>query len=87
MTCLMKGKMVYILRVCLSLLKGHWHRDFAVWWSKLLKYLTKNHFSNKKLPLEHREENMKLFLRGRINCYQFLTSFPKHTRSCNPFPS
>ena len=30
-------------------LKGHCHGDFAVCWSKLLKYLTKNVFSDMKL--------------------------------------
>ena len=42
-------------------LKGRCHGDFAVCWSKLLKSLSKNLFSNLKLLLEHRKENMKLF--------------------------
>ena len=40
-------------------LKGHCHGDFAVCWSKLLKYLIKNLISNMKLSLEHREEHME----------------------------
>ena len=43
------------------LLKGHCHGDFAVFWSKLLKYLTKNLFCNMKLLLQYREENIKVF--------------------------
>ena len=36
-----------------SLLKGHCHRDLAVLWRKLWKYLTKNLFSTTKLLLGH----------------------------------
>ena len=41
------------------ILNGHCHGDFAVFWSKQLKYLTKNLFSNMKLFLEHWKENTK----------------------------
>ena len=50
---------------------------FAVCWSRLLKYLTKNLFSNMKSLLEHREENMKWFLRARVNYNKFLAIFFK----------
>ena len=36
-------------------LKAHCDGDFAVYWSKVLKYLTKNLFSNMKSLLQHRE--------------------------------
>ena len=42
-------------------LKGHCHDDFAVFWSKLLEYLTKNLACNMTLLLQHREENIKRF--------------------------
>ena len=61
-------------------LKGHCHGDFAVCWSKMLKCLTKNIFSNIKLLLEHREEDMKLFLCAKINYYHFLAIFPSYIR-------
>ena len=40
------------------------HEEFAVFWSKQLKYLTKNLFANMKLLLENQEENIKGFFRG-----------------------
>ena len=55
-------------------LKGHCHGDFAVFWSKLLKHLTKNLLANMKLFLEHREENLKRFLQGRTN---YISDFSK----------
>ena len=60
-------------------LKVHCHYNPAVFWSKLLKYLTKNLFSNMKLLLEHREENIKVFLLGRTNYNQFLATSLKYT--------
>ena len=48
-------------------LKGHCHGDFAVFWSKLLRHLTKNLFADVKLLLEHRKENIKGILQGRTN--------------------
>ena len=59
---------------CFFMLKGHCHGDFAIFSSKWLKYLTKNLFSNMKLLLEHREGNIKGFIRGRTNYKQFLTT-------------
>ena len=41
-----------------NLTEGHCHGDFAVYWSKLLRYLTKNLFNNMKLSLEHRDESL-----------------------------
>ena len=52
-------------------IKGRCHGDFAVFWSELLKYLTKSLFSNKKLLLEYREGNIKGFLQERTSYNQF----------------
>ena len=41
-----------------NLTEGHCHGDFAVYWSKLLRYLTKNLFNNMELSLEHRDESL-----------------------------
>ena len=60
-------------------LKGHCHGDFAIFSSKWLKYLTKNLFSNMKLLLEHREGNIKVFIRGRTNYKQFLATSLHYT--------
>ena len=43
-------------------LKGHCHGNFAIFWSKLLKCLTKSLFFNMKLLIQHWEENTKVFL-------------------------
>ena len=43
-------------------LKGHCHGNFAIFWSKPLKYLTKSLFLNMKLLIQHWEENTKVFL-------------------------
>ena len=43
-------------------LKGHCHDNFAMFWSKPLKYLTKSLFFNMKLLIQHWEENTKVFL-------------------------
>ena len=43
------------------------HGDFAVVWSKLIKYFTKNLACNMKLLLHDREENIKVFLLGRTS--------------------
>ena len=43
-------------------LKGHCHGNFAMFWSKPLKYLTKSLFFNMKLLIQHWEENTKVFL-------------------------
>ena len=43
-------------------LKGHCHGNFAIFWSKPLKYLTKSLFFNMKLLIQHWEENTKVFL-------------------------
>ena len=59
--------------------KGYCHDDFAVVRSKLLKYLTKNPFSNIKLLLEHREENVKGFIWGRASYNQFLVTSLQYT--------
>ena len=61
------------------ILKGNCHGDFAIFSSKWLKYLTKNLFSNKKFLLEHREGNIKGFIRGRTNYKQFLTTSLQYT--------
>ena len=45
---------------CLDL-KGHCHGDFAVFWSKMFKYLTKNLFCNIKSLSQHLNENIKRF--------------------------
>ena len=52
---------------CKRDLKGLCHTDFAVFWSKLLRHLTKNVSANMKLLAEHRQENIKEFLQGRTN--------------------
>ena len=62
-----------------ALLKGHCHGDFAIFSSKWLKYLTKNLFSNMKLLFEHREGNIKVFIRGRTNYKQLLTTSLQYT--------
>ena len=69
--------------VRLELLKGHCHGDFAVFWSKLLKCLTKNLFAKIKLLLEHWEEDIKGFLQERTNYNQFLTTSLNYTRRKN----
>ena len=43
-------------------LKGHCHGNFAMFWSKPLKYWTKSLFFNMKLLIQHWEENTKGFL-------------------------
>ena len=43
------------------LLKGHCHGNFAIFWSKPLKYLTESLFFNMKLLIQHWEENTKVF--------------------------
>ena len=43
-------------------LKGHCHANFAIFWSKPLKYLTKSLFFNKKLLIQYWEESTKVFL-------------------------
>ena len=63
----------------LYVLKGYCHGDFVVFWSKQLKYLTKNVFSNMKLFLEHWGENTKGFLRERTNYNQFLATSLQYT--------
>ena len=50
------------LLLMFSQLKGHCHGNFAIFWSKPLKYLTKSLFFNKKLLTQHWEENTKVFL-------------------------
>ena len=60
-----------VFNSCPHTLMGHCHGDFALFGSKLLKYLTENLFSNMKLVLEHREENIKGFIRGRTSYNQF----------------
>ena len=65
--------------------KVHCHGDFAIFWSKLLKYLTKNLFCNMTLLLQHRERNIKVFLVGRTNHNQFLATCLKCTEGTNFF--
>ena len=51
-----------LLSCCLVTKTHCCHGDFAVYWSKLLKFftnLTKNLFSSMKLLSEHQEEHMK----------------------------
>ena len=55
--------------------KGLCHGNFAVFWSKLLKYLPKNLFCKMKLILQHREENIKDFLLGRTSHNQIFSDF------------
>ena len=52
-------------------------RKFCCLLVKVLKHLTKNLFSNMKLLLEHREEDMKRFFQARINYDHFLPIFPR----------
>ena len=68
-------------------LKGHCHSDFPVCWSKLLKNLITNLFSDIKLLLGHQEKNMKWFLWTRINYNRFSAIFSEIHRRNNPFPS
>ena len=84
MICQMFFKVVWSRRSKLKhnsiqTLKGHCHSDFAIFSSKWLKYLTKNLFSYMKLLLEHREGNIKVFIRGRTNYKQFLTTSLQYT--------
>ena len=60
-------------------LKRHCQGEFAVFWPKLLKYLTKNPFSNMKLLIERREENIKAFIRERTSYNQFLATSLQYT--------
>ena len=60
-------------------LLGHCHGDFAAFWSKLLKYFRKNLFFNMKLLLQHREENINVFLLRRTNQNQFVATSLKYT--------
>ena len=48
-----------ILKFFTSIKRGTVKENFAVCLSKVFKHLTKNFFSNMKLLLEHREEDMK----------------------------
>ena len=57
--------MMMMMKTIFNELKGYCQGNFAVLWSKLLTYLTKNLFANVKLLLEHREKNIKGFLQGR----------------------
>ena len=50
-----------------------------MYWSKVVKYLTRYLFSNIKLFLPHRKENIKWFFLGRTGCNQFLVIYPKYT--------
>ena len=59
--------------------KGHYRGNFAVFWTKLLNYFTKNLLCNMKLLLQRREENIKVFLLGRTNYDQFLATSLKYT--------
>ena len=52
---------------CCFVFLMHCYGDFAVFWSKLLTYLTKNLFSNMKLLSQHSEENIEVFLPERTN--------------------
>ena len=61
-----------------EVLNGHCHDDFAISCLKLLKYLTKKPFSDMKLLLEHREENIR-FIRGKANYKQFLETSLQYT--------
>lgn len=47
-----------------------------MYWSKVVKYLTRCLFSNIKLFLPHRKENIKWFFLGRTGCNQFLVIYP-----------
>ena len=58
-------------------LKGHCQDDLPVFWSKLLKCLTKNLFCKMKLLLQHREENIKAFLEGKTNHKSIFSDFSK----------
>ena len=62
-------------------LKGHCHGDLAEFWSKLLKYLTKNLFYNMKLLSQHREENIKVFPVARTYHNQLLATSLKYKGS------
>ena len=60
-------------------LKGKYQGDFAVFCSKLLKYLTKNRFSNMKMLLERREKNIKAFIQEKTSYNQFLATSLQYT--------
>ena len=60
-------------------LKGHCHGNFAIFWSKPLKYLTQSLFFNMKLLIQHWEENTKVFLSEEQNYSYFLVTFLKYT--------
>ena len=60
-------------------LKGHCLDDFAVFWSKQLKYLTKNLLLT-EIALKTSGKNIKGFLQGRTNYNPFLATPLKYTR-------
>ena len=74
--------------------RAHCCGDFFVCCSKPRKDLTMNLFANIKLLLDHREKNMKWFLRARINVLKSVFSHLSeiHRRNgkklvnCSPFP-
>ena len=51
---------MHLEQFVLKHLKGHCHSNFAIFWSKPLKYLTKILFFNMKLLIQHWEENTKV---------------------------
>ena len=59
----------------INMTKGHCHGNFAIFWSKLLKYLSKSLFFNMKLLIQHWEENTKVFLSEE----QTIVTFLKYT--------
>ena len=46
-----------------SYLKGHCHGNFAIFWSKPLKYFTKSLFFNMKLLIQHGKKILKFSCR------------------------
>ena len=61
------------------MLNGPCHGDFAACWSKLLKYLTKNLFSNRKLLLQHLGRKYEMTSLENTNYNQLFAIFPKHS--------
>ena len=70
MLVLVLGSLVKI-KPTIFMSKGHCHGDFAVFWFKELKYLTKNLSANMKSLLEHREEIIRDFSKEELILISF----------------
>ena len=69
------SKMKTLSKAVNSSTKGRCHGNFSLFWSKLLKYLTRYPFSNMILLSELQKENIKWFSLRRTNRDQFFFFF------------